>query len=101
MTRGEVIKHLLEKISSATNQMNCTNPAEVYTEAIRYVNEQEWHTGTPTEEGWYLVALKLNKEISYDTMVFSNGKFDFTFSPVDLEEDIVAWQKIEPYKENV
>ena len=55
-----------------------------------------WHAGTPTEEGWYLVCL--NKKFlgqTYHVYAMSNRKW--IGLNVD-ETDMLAWQKIEPYK---
>lgn len=53
-----------------------------------------WHTGTPTEIGFYLVTT------SYENYFvrFFNG-VNFYRHPRALK--IIAWQKIEPYKEKV
>lgn len=56
-----------------------------------------WHTGTPAEEGWYLVTSGGNNSASYDI-----GKWDgesFCFMEYLDSADVVAWQKIEQYKE--
>ena len=52
----------------------------------------DWHTGTPTEGGLFLVHLKSGE---YDIFSFNYGynSWDIGF------RDVVAWQKIEPYKE--
>lgn len=57
--------------------------------------ENPWHTGTPTEDGWYLQCIKSKNKISYDTDYYENGDWKY---PCVLRE-ILAWQKIEPYKE--
>ena len=65
-------------------------------EAIEAWNERNnWHTGTPTEEGWYLQRIKSKNMISYDTDYYENGDWKYSCA---LRE-IIAWQKIEPYKE--
>jgi len=58
-----------------------------------------WHTGTPTEEGWYLVWMgKINGNINERpaVMLFENGDWASRL----VANTYVAWQKIEPYKEN-
>ena len=50
-----------------------------------------WHTGTPTEEGWYLQRIKSKNKISYDTDYYENGDWKY---PCVFRE-ILAWQKIE------
>lgn len=47
-----------------------------------------WHTGTPTEEGWYLLYGIDGEYHVCEIREFTN--FDKLF---------LAWQKIEPYKE--
>ena len=71
-----------------------------YGEAVNLWNNRpsNWHTGTPTEEGWYLVTSGGNNSASYDI-----GKWDgesFCYMEYLNSADVVAWQKIEPYKED-
>ena len=63
-----------------------------------------WHTGTPAEEGYYLIHLK--KYYCKDTCGYMVAKWERNWwrtinvgSYWNLEEEIDAWQKIEPYKE--
>lgn len=63
--------------------------------------EGNWHTDAPTEEGLYLVAIPfltdgIGKKIyRYETDYFNKaGKWRM------FTDEVVAWQKIEPYKEN-
>ena len=52
-----------------------------------------WHTGTPTEEGWYLIAfLGSNKRIEYASAVWCYNEWD-------AHCRVIAWQKITPYEE--
>ena len=55
-----------------------------------------WHTGTPTEEGWYLIAYREfpNTPIKYAVEPFENSKW------LHFTVDRLSWQKIEPYKED-
>ena len=50
----------------------------------------KWHTGTPTEEGWYLC--KSEHMIGYDVGYYVNGRFNrlHCFN----REDIIEWQMI-------
>lgn len=67
--------------------------------------DNPWHTGTPTEEGWYLIQ---TKRVDVDTgrYIFKVGNLSdvLWFQSEGYKElscyGIVAWQKIEPYKEN-
>lgn len=66
-------------------------------------NPSPWHTGKPTEEGWYLLALT--------TKVFNDKPFCVAYMDGNhwlgindfyiLVDDVSAWQKIEPYKESI
>lgn len=55
-------------------------------------SQSKWHTGTPTEEGWYLC--KSEHMVGYDVGYYVNGRFNrlHCFN----QEDITVWQKIEP-----
>lgn len=58
------------------------------------LDKTKWHTGTPTEEGWYLIAfLGANKRIEYASAVWCYNEWD-------AHCRILAWQKIEPYRES-
>lgn len=54
--------------------------------------EGNWHAGTPSEEGWYVLCLKRD-----DTEYFYTTYF--RYDGADKVKDVVAYQKIEPYKE--
>ena len=49
-----------------------------------------WHTGTPTEEGWYLCSTKAS---DFSVHYYDGNEWDFC--PLDF---VVAWQKITPYE---
>ena len=77
--------------------------------AIRIVkempHESPWHTGTPTETGWYILCL-YNKGNWYHPHFYVadfysevDGKMYWSNDEDWSEYTIVAWQKIEPYKE--
>mgnify|MGYP003462296855 CR=1 FL=1 len=63
----------------------------------------KWHTGTPDEEGEYLVTLR-NGDVVFDeyfSYTDSDGNEDFLWRSCDDDDDIIAWcplSKIEPYK---
>lgn len=80
---------------SAIQELTCMVP---YPEDITFSEvENPWHTGTPTEEGLYWVVLQFHDddgEVFYDYAVSHWSRlfgWDNSF--------VVAWQKIEPYKE--
>ena len=61
-----------------------------------------WHTGTPTEDGYYLCHIQFysedyeSDEEGYDiTYEFKNGSWEED----DENVRIIAWQKIDHYKE--
>ena len=56
-----------------------------------------WHTGTPAEEGWYLLKVKSDDEIIYDTnrLIQCLCGFDWKY----VHEEILEWQKIDENKE--
>ena len=67
--------------------------------------DNSWHTGTPTEEGWYLIAYLHKDRITYRAVKYylekglgmkfleSEGGIPY----IDIWKP-VAYQKIEPYK---
>lgn len=71
---------------------------------LRELDEKtKWHTGVPTEEGYYLIHLK--KYYYKDTFGYIVAKWERSGwrtinigSYWNLDEEIDAWQKIEPYK---
>ena len=60
-----------------------------------YPTANPWHTGTPTEEGWYLIAFNYEFEegVRYTTDYFKDGKWAFPMVR-DISK-LRAWQKIE------
>lgn len=64
-----------------------------------------WHTGTPTEDGLYWVAVRFSfsndiikpfaETIRYGATPFNNGSWN-----LELPYVVVAWQKIIPYEES-
>ena len=55
-----------------------------------------WHTGTPTEEGWYLVQYEDIDKTFF--VAWSLERFGEELRP-RMPQGTVAWQRIEPYKE--
>lgn len=71
--------------------------------AIRIVKEMPlespWHTGTPTEEGDYLVAFRMSdNSVEYGWCNWNNGAWDILcdYDTTDGSCGMIAWQKIEP-----
>lgn len=72
-------------------------------EAIKEWNTRPntWHTGTPTEEGDYLVAVSYYPliQVEYQINRYLLEPYNDFIYQIEGEGRIVAWQKIEPYKE--
>lgn len=68
---------------------------EVIEKLIKKWNKRpsNWHTGTPTEDGWYLYAVEVpeRNHVEYFTAVFSNGWIGVSDERL---EEITKWQKI-------
>ena len=56
--------------------------------------ENPWHTGTPTEEGWYLIKIKSDDEIIYDTDKLIQCLWGLDWKYAHQGQKILAWQKI-------
>lgn len=63
----------------------------------------KWHTGTPAEDGLYAIAIhpwgRKENGIAYICAKWSNGNWCDVVEDCYCEPYLVAWQKIEPYKE--
>ena len=65
-----------------------------------------WHTGKPTEEGEYLVLWRdTEEEILKKSVLLWHDKYEFWYDTEmgalwrdEYHAEVVAWQKIEPYK---
>ena len=80
---------------SAIQELTCMVP---FPEDINFSEvKNPWHTGTPTEEGWYLMKVKLDDEIIYDTNYLTPCVYGMDWRYA--HEEIIEWQKIEE-KEN-
>lgn len=89
--------------STACHNMNVVGnilpnerPENISNSSIWVKPQSNWHKGTPTENGWYLFSYKYLDTIRYGTDCFLDGKW--VFNPA-LDEKMLAWQKIEPFKE--
>lgn len=59
---------------------------------LNQVDDNPWNTGTPSEEGWYLIAfLGANKRIEYASAVWCYNEWD-------AHCQVLAWQKIDEYR---
>ena len=59
----------------------------------------DWHTGIPTENGFYAVYYYADNEYDYGFADWDGKYWEEHFSFDDVGCRIIAWQKIEPYKE--
>ncbi len=78
-------------------ECGCTQtPTSNKEDAIKAWNKRgnPWHTGTPSEKGWYLQRIKSKNNISYDTDSYENGDWKYSC----IFRKIIAWQKIEEKK---
>ena len=59
---------------------------------LEELDENPWHTGKPTEEGWYLLKIKSDDEIIYDTdkLIQCLWGLDWKYA----HKEIIEWQKI-------
>ncbi len=57
------------------------------------IPQTNWHTGTPTEEGWYVLECGNSEHTYYTTDYWSNKVKYWTVNRV------IRWQKITPYQE--
>jgi len=107
MADKELVMKLEEDISWL--EQGCTTEKEIcehIKQAIKTIiqhkeTENTWHTGTPTDEGWYVMKTKhgslfLVQKNSYGFWI--EDKFGYE-AFVPTEGYIIAWMPIEPYKE--
>lgn len=67
-------------------------------EAVRAWNTRaNWHTGTPTEDGWYL--LNVGCTIPFRVAYMRKSQWLSIDDSIIRTDAVIAWQKIEPYKE--
>lgn len=62
--------------------------------------KSDWHTGKPTEEGYYLCHFTDGYRTFDACFPYTKGAWDISgygLNPYTFE--VVAWQKIEPYEE--
>lgn len=90
-----------DKISYCYVYCNCGARTSVYMRkhnAIRVWNKRSnsWNTGTPTDEGDYLLIIKAPKGVPhyFANQLNSKGKWRYVY-----RGNIIAWQKITLYKE--
>lgn len=87
IVRGEMTMEQVAKLYSITNERLRQIEKKVFKELSEGLTDSPWHTGTPTEEGLYVV---FNEHLCYDIV---------EVKPWTTLHGVVAYQKIEPYKE--
>lgn len=63
-----------------------------------WVEDSPWHTGTPTEEGWYLVALDLLPKVKVNIYRYETDYYNKRHKFNLFDSTVVAWQKINPLR---
>lgn len=76
---------------------------------LDYCKDKIWHTETPTEDGLYIVYYwddhnpsATPYEVLYDGFLSPDGEGNWIDRDGEIrfiDDDIVRWQRIEPYKE--
>ena len=81
----------------ACRKCNSAMLGDTKEEAIAKWNNRPspWHTGTPTEEGTYLVFID-NSFLNYVLVYWYN---DVGWG-IDNPSDVIAWQKITPFEDS-
>ena len=74
--------HGLKELENLSMQMN-----ELADDISRY----DWHTGTPTEEGWYVLCMKRD-DTEYFYITY------YRYEGADKVKDVVAWMPMTPYQ---
>ena len=70
---------------------------DVLAKLIRHLTDKlKWHTGTPTEEGWYLVST--NQADEYAVGYFDKTIQSFTRICFFDSDEVVAWMPIPPFE---
>ena len=74
---------------------DCLKLIDMMSFTIKELMDKSWHTGTPTEEGLYIVAVKCDKERGIK-FVYEVTHF---YSRLGwMYDDVLAWQRITPYE---
>ena len=60
---------------------------------LNQVDENSWNTGKPIEEGWYLLKIKCDDEIIYETnqLIQCLWGLDWRYAG----DEVIGWKKIE------
>lgn len=94
IVRGEMTMEQVAKLYSITTERLRQVEKRVFKELSEGLTDSPWHTGTPAEEGWYLLAVKHGEKIHYNAnRLYSGGEWFYS-----KLGDVLAYQKIEPYE---
>ena len=92
--------HTLEKRHYASGLQEAIHAIE---ESPEEELDNPWHTGTPTEEGDYLVKLDVEHNVYPYYVLKWNKKGWYSHYDMDYpacpQHSVLKWQKIEPYEE--
>lgn len=92
IVRGEMTLEQVAQLYSITTECLRQIEKRAFKELSEGLTDSPWHTGTPTEGGLFLVYLK---DGTYD--IYEFGK-EYEAWHIGFK-GVVAWQRIEPYKE--
>jgi len=91
----------ITKVNRWTGKVEATDPFSVKAIEAGNTRPDPWHTGVPTEDGYYLCHFQFysedyeSDEEGYDIPYwFKNGSWEGN----DENVRIIAWQKIEPFE---
>lgn len=96
IVRGEMTMEQVAKLYSITTERLRQIEKRVFKELSEGLTDSPWHTGTPTDEGDYLLALRF-ENLKFDVAHFKDGVFMSYHDHIIASSYIKLWQKIEPY----
>ena len=94
----QIIKEHEKEYNPVDNYVTTDELAWLY-EEIRLLEDNPWNTGTPADEGDYIVAFRMSdNSVEYGWCNWNNGAWDilFDYDTTDGSCGMIAWQKIEP-----
>lgn len=102
MPKGNDYLHLIIQNGKVHKAISCghlTTDELNVAEAVE-LPDSSWHTGTPTEIGWYLTVVKVRDcdktiMLEYEAVIWDGDILGW--GTRYHQQPIVAWQKIEPY----
>lgn len=100
IVRGEMTLEQVGKLYSITNERVRQIERRVFKELSEGLTDSPWHTGTPTEDGYYLCHFTDGDRTFDACFPFTNNTWNISgygLNPYTFE--VVAWQKIERFEE--